>query len=45
MPWKNESIVIASEGYWARLRNWLAKTQVGVKEPGLKAGGERAESI
>lgn len=30
-------IDIKSEAYWTRLRNWLTKTEVGVKELGLKA--------
>ena len=35
-----QGIAISAEGYWARLRNWLANTEVGVKELGLKAGTE-----
>ncbi len=39
---EKEGIGITSEGYWNRLRNWLTKTDVGVKELGLKTGTEGA---
>ncbi len=35
-------IDISADNYWARLRNSLTKTDVGVKELGLKAGAEGA---
>jgi hypothetical protein len=37
-----EAIDISSDNYWTRLRNSLTKTEVGVKELGLKAGAEGA---
>jgi hypothetical protein len=37
-----EGIDISSDNYWTRLRNSLTKTEVGVKELGLKAGAEGA---
>jgi hypothetical protein len=37
-----ERIDISSDNYWTRLRNSLTKTEVGVKELGLKAGAEGA---
>ncbi len=39
---EDQKIALAHEGYWARLRNWLLKTEVGVKELGLKAGPDGA---